>query len=54
MLQGLSGVGPPLAQRLVIQFGSLERAVMADKASLTQVRGIGLRKAARMRDLVSG
>jgi DNA excision repair protein ERCC-4 len=54
MLQGLSGVGPALAQRLLIKFGSVERVVTADEESLTQVRGIGLRKAARIRELVGG
>ena len=50
----LSGVGPALAQRLLIKFGSVERVVTADEESLTQVRGIGLRKAARIRELVGG
>ena len=54
MLQGLSGVGPALAQRLLIKFGSVERVVTADEESLTQVRGIGSRKAARIRELVAG
>ena len=53
-LQGLSGVGPALAQRLLIKFGSIERVVTANQESLTQVRGIGLRKAARIRELVTG
>ena len=54
MLQGLSGVGPALAQRLLTKFGSIERVVTADEGSLTQVRGIGLRKAAQIRELVGG
>jgi len=54
VLQGLSGVGPALAQRLLIKFGSVERVVTADEESLAQVRGIGSRKAARIRELVSG
>jgi ERCC4-type nuclease len=54
VLQGLSGVGPALAQRLLITFGSAERVVTADEKSLAQVRGIGLKKAARIRELVSG
>ena len=29
--QGLSGVGPALAQRLLIKFGSVERVVTADE-----------------------
>lgn len=54
VLQGLSGVGPALAQRLLSRFGSVERVVTADEELLTQVRGIGLKKAARIRELVSG
>jgi Fanconi anemia group M protein len=54
VLQGLSGVGPALAQQLLIRFGSVERVVTADEKSLTQVRGIGLKKAARIRELVGG
>ena len=54
VLQGLSGVGPSLAQRLLIKFGSVERVMTADEQSLTQVRGIGSEKAARIRELVSG
>lgn len=54
VLQSLFGVGPALAQRLLIRFGSVERVVTADEESLAQVRGIGLKKAARIRELVSG
>ncbi len=54
MLQGLSGVGPALAQRLLTKFGSIECVVTADEGSLTQVRGIGLKKAAQIRELLSG
>lgn len=54
VLQGLSGVGPALAQRLLIRFGSVERVVTADEENLMQVRGIGLKKAARIRELVGG
>jgi len=54
VLQGLSGVGPSLAQRLLIKFGSVERVMTADEQSLMQVRGIGFEKAARIRELVSG
>jgi len=38
----------------LIKFGSVERVVTADEESLTQVRGIGVRKAARIRELVGG
>jgi DNA excision repair protein ERCC-4 len=52
LLQGLPGVGPALAHRLLSQFGSIERILTADAATLTEVRGIGARKAARIRELV--
>jgi ERCC4-type nuclease len=53
MLQGLPGVGPALANRLLLQFGSVEHVVTADPSMLMQVRGIGPKKAHRIRDLVS-
>ena len=53
MLQGLPGVGPALATRLLNQFGSVERVVTADVETLLQVRGLGPKKAARIRELVS-
>jgi len=52
MLQGLPGVGPALANRLLVQFGSVERVVAADEETLVQVRGVGQKKAARIRALV--
>jgi Fanconi anemia group M protein len=52
VLQGLPGIGPALAQRLLLQFGSIERIVTAEEATLRLVRGVGARKAARIRELV--
>ena len=52
VLQGLPGVGPALAHRLLLQLGSVERVVTADEATLSQVRGLGPKKAARIRELV--
>lgn len=52
LLQGLPGVGPALAQRLLTHFGSIERIVTVDAATLAEVHGIGARKAARIRELV--
>jgi len=52
LLQGLPGVGPSLAHRLLCAFGSVERVITADAAALTEVRGLGPKKAARIRDLV--
>ena len=52
VLQGLPGVGPALAHRLLIEFGSVERVMAADEGALTRVRGVGPNKAARIRELV--
>jgi ERCC4-type nuclease len=52
MLQGLPGVGPALASRLLLEFGSVERVVIASEEELTRVRGVGPQKAARIRELV--
>jgi Fanconi anemia group M protein len=52
LLQGLPGIGPALAHRLLCYFGSIERIVTVDAATLAEVRGIGARKAARIRELV--
>jgi ERCC4-type nuclease len=52
VLQGLPGVGPSLAQRLLLEFGSVERVMTADEEDLMRVRGVGRQKAARIRELV--
>src|SRR5262245_37802861 len=52
LLQGLPGVGPALADRLLGHFGSIERIFTADAAALAAVRGVGAKKAARIRELV--
>lgn len=52
VLQGLPGVGPTLASRLLDRFGSIERVVSADVPALAEVRGIGPKKAALIRELV--
>jgi DNA excision repair protein ERCC-4 len=52
LLQALPGVGPSLAHRLLCHFGSIERIVTVDAATLAEVRGIGARKAAGIRELV--
>jgi Fanconi anemia group M protein len=53
VLQGLPGVSPALADRLLRQFGSIEHIVTADISALTKVRGVGTRKASRIRELVT-
>lgn len=52
VLQGLPGVGPALAQRLLLQLGSIEGVITADESTLVEVRGVGPKKAARIRALV--
>jgi DNA excision repair protein ERCC-4 len=52
VLQGLPGVGPALAHRLLVELGSVERVVTAEEGTLTRVRGLGPKKAARIRELV--
>ena len=52
VLQGLPGVGPALAHRLLTLFRSVEGVITADAGALTQVRGLGPQKAARIRQLV--
>jgi ERCC4-type nuclease len=54
VLQALPGVGPAIARRLLGRFGSVERAMAADEAALTSVRGLGPRKAAQIRDVACG
>ena len=54
VLQGLPGIGPALARRLLAQLGSVARVMTADVTALEQVRGVGPKKAARIRELVDG
>jgi DNA excision repair protein ERCC-4 len=53
VLQGLPGVGPALAARMLARFGSVERAIVADAEALMEVDGLGPAKAARIRNLVA-
>jgi Fanconi anemia group M protein len=52
VLQGLPGVGPALAVRLISQLGSVRNVVTADINQLQQVRGVGPKKATRILELV--
>ena len=45
-------MGPALADRLLLEFGSVERVVTADAEQLMRVRGVGRQKAERIRELV--
>ncbi len=50
-IQGLPGVGPALAQRLLAHFGTIEQMVLADTKTLENVEGIGKTKATKLYDL---
>ncbi len=47
-LQGLPGVGPVLAHKLLGHFNTIEKIIRADKATLSKVEGIGKKKAERL------
>ena len=49
ILQGLPGIGPAKARRLIERFGSIEAVVDADSEELQSVRGIGNRLAEKLR-----
>lgn len=49
VLQGLPGVGPTRAQRLLEQFGSVEAVVTASVETLVEVEGIGPKTARSVR-----
>ena len=53
MLQGLSGVGPERAKRLLDEFGSVESVLTASMDDLRAVDGIGLTTAKSIRWVVS-
>ena len=53
ILQGLPGVGPERAERLLARFGSVEAAMSADSSELQSVEGIGKSIADKIRWAVS-
>jgi Fanconi anemia group M protein len=52
VLQGLPGVGPAIAQRILAIFGTVEAAMIADAEELAAVPGIGARKAEAIRNVL--
>ncbi len=52
VLQGLPGIGPARADRLLETFGSIARVAQADAAALAAVPGIGDKTAAAIRNLL--
>ena len=47
-IQGLPGIGPGLAQRLLTHFKTIEQIILADIKTLEKVEGIGKAKAAAL------
>lgn len=52
ILQGLPGIGPARAERLLETFGSIENVFHADVEALSHIAGIGCKTAKAIRDLV--
>jgi len=52
MLQGLPGVGPRIAKRMLERFGSVEKVITASVHELSCVEGIGRKKASLIREIV--
>jgi Fanconi anemia group M protein len=53
ILSAFSGIGQQLATRLVAHFGSIERFIAASEEELKQVRGVGYKKAVRIRKIIT-
>ena len=52
ILQGLPGVGPMLAKRLMAHFGAVSKVMNAAKNELIEVEGIGDKLAANLRNVL--
>jgi Fanconi anemia group M protein len=52
ILQGLPSIGPMLAKRLLVHFGSVTRVMNAKVENLTQVKGIGKETAEGTREIL--
>lgn len=52
VLQGLPGVGPGRAEKLLARFGSVEKVTQAPATELAMVDGIGATTAAKIRGIV--
>lgn len=53
ILQGLPGIGPALAERLIQKFASVKAVFCASQAELSQVSGIGRKTAERIHKTVN-
>ncbi len=52
ILQGLPDIGPKTARKMLKRFGSIEKTITAPERELAMVKGIGNRKAAKIREIV--
>lgn len=52
LLQGLPGIGPRMAKRMLEYFGSVEKVFTANEQELICVEGVGKKKAAKIREIV--
>lgn len=52
-LQGLPGIGPGIAKRMLEYFGSIEKVVNAHKYELSGIKGIGKKKASSIRKIIT-
>lgn len=52
LLQGLPGIGPKMAKRMLEHFGSVERVFAANEEELIRVEGIGKKKAIKIREII--
>jgi Fanconi anemia group M protein len=52
VLQGLPGVGPQIAKRLMHHFGTVSKVMAAPVAELMEVEGIGTKAAAKIRTVL--
>ena len=53
ILQGLPGIGPKIAKKMLEHFGSIETVITASEEALANVEGIGKKKAVKIREIVS-
>jgi len=52
ILQGLPGVGPLLARRLMEHFGTVSRVMGATEAELMEIEGLGSHSANKIREVL--
>ena len=53
LLQGLPGIGPKIAKRMLEHFGSVEKVITASEHEISCVEGIGRKKASLIREVVT-